>query len=153
MLFVFIFQVYRNFQYRKQTKLQFARDDPAFLVLMAGCLVFSTLGFALVLDMAFAKYVKLVFYVLFIDCITTGVIIATLLWGCANLFLLKSPHNLENNVEWAFAFDVHLNAFFPLIVILHFINLLCYDIFMNTPYFFSTFIGNSLWLIAVFYYI
>lgn len=43
-------QVYRNFGYRKQTKLQFARDDPAFLVLLSGWLVVSSAGFALVLN-------------------------------------------------------------------------------------------------------
>ena len=34
--------VYKNFTYRKQTKAQFARDDPAFLVLLAGWLVISS---------------------------------------------------------------------------------------------------------------
>merc|ERR1740128_735266 len=34
--------VYRNSHYRKETKAQFARDDPAFLVLMAALLLVST---------------------------------------------------------------------------------------------------------------
>ena len=34
--------VYKNFTYRKKTKAQFARDDPAFLVLLAGWLVVSS---------------------------------------------------------------------------------------------------------------
>ena len=34
--------VYKNFTYRKKTKAQFARDDPAFLVLLAGWLVISS---------------------------------------------------------------------------------------------------------------
>ena len=38
--------MYRNFAYRKQTKLQFARDDPAFLVLLAGWLVVSSAFFS-----------------------------------------------------------------------------------------------------------
>jgi len=37
-LFVAPQKVYRNFNYRKQTKSQFARDDPAFLVLLVVCL-------------------------------------------------------------------------------------------------------------------
>ena len=32
-------QVYRNFMYRKRTKDQWARDDPAFLVLLAAALL------------------------------------------------------------------------------------------------------------------
>jgi hypothetical protein len=35
--------------YRKKTKLQFARDDPAFLVLLAAWLLVSSVGFAIVL--------------------------------------------------------------------------------------------------------
>lgn len=40
MIYLFIApqKVYRNFNYRKQTKSQFARDDPAFLVLLVICL-------------------------------------------------------------------------------------------------------------------
>ena len=34
-------QVYRNFAYRKQTKNQYARDDPAFLVLISIILTFT----------------------------------------------------------------------------------------------------------------
>lgn len=31
--------------------------------------------------------------------------------------------NRDYDVEWGYAFDVHLNAFYPLLVILHFIQL------------------------------
>lgn len=85
----------------------------------------------------------------------------------------------DYDVEWGYAFDVHLNAFYPLLVILHFIQLF----FINRKYLFlkcsqcsycvkrlticiffladviltDTFIGylvgNTLWLIAVGYYI
>ena len=37
-----------------------------------------------------------------------------------NQYLLKHP-NLD--LEWGYAFDVHLNAFYPLLVILHFLQL------------------------------
>ncbi|XP_023337978.1 protein unc-50 homolog, partial [Eurytemora carolleeae] len=40
-------QVYRNFQYRKVNNKQFARDDPAFLVLLAAWLIISSAGFSL----------------------------------------------------------------------------------------------------------
>lgn len=46
-------RVYRNFHYRKQTKDQWARDDPAFLVLLSVWLCVSTVGFGFVLDMGF----------------------------------------------------------------------------------------------------
>lgn len=37
-------QVYKNFNYRKQTKAQFARDDPAFLVLLLISFCVTSLG-------------------------------------------------------------------------------------------------------------
>ncbi|MEJ1285256.1 unc-50 homolog [Cricetulus griseus] len=76
-------RVYRNFHYRKQTKDQWARDDPAFLVLLS-------------------------------------------VWLCgkfiSNKYLVKRQSR-DYDVEWGYAFDVHLNAFYPLLVILHFIQL------------------------------
>jgi len=83
-------QVYRNFGYRKQTKLQFARDDPAFLVLLAAWLVVSSAGFALVLGITFGGFLKLLLYVIFVDCIGVGLVIATALWAVSNKYLLKS---------------------------------------------------------------
>jgi hypothetical protein len=35
------------------------------------------------------------------------------------------------DVEWGFSFDVHLNAFFPILVILHFVQLFVYHIFIG----------------------
>lgn len=145
-------QVYRNFQYRKQTKLQFARDDPAFLVLLAGWLVVSSAGFAFVLNIGFLEFVKFLLYVIFVDCIGVGLVIATLLWAVANKYLLK-PSFRDSDVEWGFAFDVHLNAFFPLLVILHFIQLFFYHVLISREAFVATLFGNTLWLVALGYYI
>lgn len=39
-----------------------------------------------------------------------------------NKYLLKQPSS-NFDVEWGYAFDVHLNAFYPLLVILHFLQL------------------------------
>eukprot|EP00095_Tigriopus_kingsejongensis_P002403 snap_masked-scaffold934_size79169-processed-gene-0.12 protein:Tk02403 transcript:snap_masked-scaffold934_size79169-processed-gene-0.12-mRNA-1 annotation:"conserved hypothetical protein" len=145
-------QVYRNFQYRKQTKLQFARDDPAFLVLLAGWLVVSSAGFALVLNIGFWEFVKFLLYVILVDCVGVGLVVATGLWALTNRYLIK-PAYRELDVEWGFAFDVHLNAFFPLLVILHFIQLFFYHILISRDLFVATLFGNTLWLVALGYYI
>merc|ERR1719445_2435587 len=73
-------QVYRNFQYRKETKAQFARDDPAFLVLLAGWLLVSSAGFSIVLGIGFVSFLKFLLYVIFVDCIGVGLCIATIIW-------------------------------------------------------------------------
>jgi hypothetical protein len=61
---------------------------------------------------------KFVIWVIFIDCIGVGVLIASIYWYISNKFLLRNP-NSNVDVEWAYCFDVHLNAFFPLLAILH----------------------------------
>ncbi|XP_023617269.1 protein unc-50 homolog isoform X2 [Myotis lucifugus] len=115
-------RVYRNFHYRKQTKDQWARDDPAFLVLLSVWLCVSTVGFGFVLDMGFFKMIKLLLWVVFIDCVGVGLLISTLMWFISNKYLVKRQSR-DYDVEWGYAFDVHLNAFYPLLVILHFIQL------------------------------
>jgi len=145
-------QVYRNFSYRKETKAQFARDDPAFLVLLSGWLIISSAGFSFVLGIHFWGFLKFLLYVIFVDCIGVGLIIATSLWYISNKFLIK-PGYRDEDVEWGFCFDVHLNAFFPILVILHFVQLFVYHILIEKNWFISTCFGNSLWLIALGYYI
>lgn len=145
-------QVYRNFSYRKETKAQFARDDPAFLVLLSCWLIVSSAGFSLVLGIHFWGFVKFLLYVIFVDCIGVGIVIATGLWYISNRFLIK-PGYRDQDVEWGFSFDVHLNAFFPLLIILHFVQLFVYHIFIEKPWFISTMFGNTLWLVALSYYI
>jgi len=145
-------RVFRDFAYRKHTKLQFARDDPAFLVLLSGWLVVSTAGFAFVLGVGFFQFIKFLFYVIFIDCIGVGLLIATLMWAISNKYMLK-PTCQDLDVEWGYCFDVHLNAFFPLLVILHFVQLFFYHILISQDWYVATLFGNSLWLVALIYYV
>ena len=89
------------------------------------------------------------------------------MWLISNNFFLSQRHD-GSPVEWAYAFDVHLNALFPLLIILHGIQLLLFGgkelsvliqvlfhlyVVLDQPYFLSLFLSNSLWLVAFFYYI
>jgi len=79
-LFVNPKKLYRNFQYRKQTKNQFARDDPAFLVLLSIWFIVSATGLSLVLHLHALGFIKFLLWMIFIDCILIGVVVATLFW-------------------------------------------------------------------------
>lgn len=151
-LFISPQTVYRDFAFRKQTKAQFARDDPAFLVLLGVFLLVSCGGFGLVLRMSFLQYVTLFLYVVFVDCVLTGIIISSVLWYLCNKYLLKPGVNQDNKVEWAYCFDVHLNAMFPSLVILHGVMIVLYHALIGHDWRISVFIGNSLWLLATGYY-
>jgi len=145
-------KVYRNFQHRKQTKDQFARDDPAFLVLLSFWLCASSVGFALVLHLRFLQFLKFLSWVIFVDCIGVGLLIATLFWFATNKYLRKHSC-MDQDVEWGYAFDVHLNAFFPLLIILHVFQLIFYQVLISHEWFISRLFGNTLWLIALGYYV
>lgn len=139
-------KVFKQFHFTKQTKSHWARDDPAFLVLLCLSLCFSSIAFALVLRLSFMGFLKFVLYVIFIDCIGTGLVIATLFWA------LYNKYKPTEGVEWAYGFDVHLNAFVPLLLILH-VFLLCLYKLVCQPYIISALIGNLFWVLGLGYYI
>uniref|UniRef100_A0A1I7Z5T7 Protein unc-50 n=1 Tax=Steinernema glaseri TaxID=37863 RepID=A0A1I7Z5T7_9BILA len=143
-------KVYRNFMYRKRAKDQWARDDPAFLVLLAASLAITSILFALVLNLSFGGFVSFLLWVIFIDCIGVGIVVATSLWFISNRFLRRVD---DQDVEWGYCFDVHLNAFFPMLVLLHVVLPFLFYGLIDYPYFFSRLLGNSIWFAAVIYYI
>ncbi|KAH8040840.1 hypothetical protein HPB51_013010 [Rhipicephalus microplus] len=67
----------------------------------------------------------------------------------SNKYLLKPTCRTED-VEWGYAFDVHLNAFFPPLVVLHVFQLFFSRLLSHHI---SLLFGNTLWLIALGYYI
>lgn len=116
-------KVFRNATYRKQTKNQYSRDDPAFLLLLGLWFLISSTALSFVLGLNLLSLIKFLFWIIFVDCIGVGLVIATLGWLVANHYFRKlSP--LQEDVEWGFAFDVHLNAFFPPLLILHVFQLI-----------------------------
>merc|ERR1712240_285322 len=121
-------------------------------VLLSTVLIVTSAGFSFTLGIHFWGFVKFLLYVIFVDMVGVGLGIATLLWWVSNTFLLKPAHR-DQDVEWGFCFDVHLNAFFPILVILHFVQLFVYHPLIERDWFISTMFGNTLWLVALSYYI
>ncbi|KAH7731707.1 CBN-UNC-50 protein [Aphelenchoides avenae] len=144
-------KVYRNFLYRKSSKDQWARDDPAFLVLLAAALFITSILFALVLSLSFGAFVKFFLWVVFIDCIGVGLVVATLLWLISNRYLRRPGE--QDVVEWGYCFDVHLNAFFPMLILLHVILPLLFYGLIDYPNVLSRLLGNSIWCVATVYYV
>jgi len=145
-------KVYRNAHFQKTHKNQYARDDPAFVVLLAAFLCLSSILAAIVFGLSFASFVGFLLWVVLVDCIAVGCVIATALWWISNNFLRTSqPFAVDENVEWAYAFDVHCNAFFPLLLVLHVLQLFLIGI-INKDWFVSALLGDSLWLVALSYY-
>lgn len=148
-----IYDSFKNSIYRKnQKKNQYARDDPAFLVLLATCIIISAAALSIVLHLNFISFIKFTLWLVFIDCFFIGAIIATLAWALTNNFLKRESLSSED-VEWGYCFDVHLNAFFPPLIIIHIIQLFMYSYFISQDWFIARLFGNTLWLISVIYYL
>jgi len=145
-------KLYQNFQYRKMTKGQFARDDPAFLVLLAGTFILSTLIFGIMVSLPVLDMLYVMLWMVCIDCIGFGMLTATVFWYFGNKFLLNHPRTKGNELEWGFCFDVHLNSFYPFLVVVHLLQLPFLPFIVGKTSFVPVLFGNAFWLLAFGYY-
>lgn len=87
--------------------------------------------------MGFLEMIKLL-----LDCVVIGLLISTLMWFISNKYLVKRQSR-DYDVEWGYAFKVHFNAFQPLLVILHFIQLFFISHVILTDTFIGYLVGNT----------
>lgn len=99
--------------------------------------------------LGFYQTVYFILYVVFVDFLLVGVITATIMWLVTNHFM-REPNS--ENVEWGYSFDVHINAQFPPLIILHFVMLIFYKALFSQEWFVARLLGNTLWLLATGYY-
>ncbi|EOX98360.1 UNC-50 family protein isoform 2, partial [Theobroma cacao] len=114
--------VYQHTKYHKQTKNQWARDDPAFVVICSLLLAVATVAYCAAYDHSAAHAVFVVISVLLFHFLLAGVFLATCCWSLTNAYLREeapNSHVVEQRVEWLYAFDVHCNSFFPMFVMLY----------------------------------
>eukprot|EP01089_Gocevia_fonbrunei_P016427 TRINITY_DN5082_c0_g1_i1.p1 TRINITY_DN5082_c0_g1~~TRINITY_DN5082_c0_g1_i1.p1 ORF type:complete len:249 (-),score=-6.23 TRINITY_DN5082_c0_g1_i1:2-748(-) len=148
-------RVYRTTSYRKQTKNQWARDDPAFVAILFFFLAVASFSFSIAFRSESPLFMlRLIFWTCFIDFLAFGVIVSTIGWIVANRYLrIKNPgiHSVEQSVEWLYAFDIHCNSFFPLFLILYVVQFFCIPVLIGGGWF-ATFVANSMYAIALGYY-
>ena len=99
---------------------------------------------------------KLMLYMVFIDFLAVGVLIATIGWVLASRFLKQSRRTGgeiggEGELEWAYCFDIHCNSFLLIWLCLYVIQFILLPVLTRTNWI-SLFIGNTLYLIALTYY-
>lgn len=102
----------------------------------------------------FGRTLQILFWMVLVDFYFVGLLVATVLWYLTNKFLTgqRTVHNVEQNVEWAYCFDVHCNSFVPVFMINYLLQLLLVSIlFHDTIY--SRILGNTMYLVSVFAYI
>lgn len=87
-----------------------------------------------------------------VDFLGSGLMMATGGWLIANRYLKeKTPHSVEQDVEWLYAVDVHVNAFVPPFLILYVGQYFLLPIFMQDT-FVATLLANTVYMCAIVYY-
>ncbi|KAF8970439.1 UNC-50-like protein [Flammula alnicola] len=133
-----------------ETKNTWARDDPAILVLIGACLCVSAIGWGVVYAYNIGQFISIALTMILRDFLLSGIVVATILWFTANRLLLSPPSHstpADSQVEWAYAFDVHTNAFFPLYLTLYLAQLFLLPIILKDNWV-CLWVGNTLYLAA-----
>ncbi|KYR02296.1 UNC-50 family protein [Tieghemostelium lacteum] len=147
-------RVYRNTSWHKQTKNQWARDDPAFVFILLLFMFVASMSYAITFHyLNFFHIIKTIFWSVFIDFILVGLIVATIGWYITNRFFRVSAHNhsVDQSVEWLYAFDIHCNSFFPFFIILYVFQFFLLPILLSNS-FLSTLISNVMYFFGFVYY-
>ncbi|KAF9979080.1 Protein unc-50 [Actinomortierella ambigua] len=124
--------VYRNIHYHKQTKNRWARDDPAFMVILSAVLASSAIAWGLVYGHGMLGILRMILFMIFVDFVVTGLVVATA-------------------VEWQYAFDIHCNAFMPVALLIYVVQLVFMKLLLKNSWI-TIFLGNSLYMTAIVYY-
>eukprot|EP01064_Diplonema_japonicum_P031402 TRINITY_DN5600_c6_g1_i1.p1 TRINITY_DN5600_c6_g1~~TRINITY_DN5600_c6_g1_i1.p1 ORF type:complete len:294 (+),score=20.25 TRINITY_DN5600_c6_g1_i1:122-883(+) len=115
-------RAFREAKNRKLTKNHWARDDPAFLVLVVRQILLICTSYFLCigvpLGLPFTSFLKLVAYQIGVNFLALGLILSTLFWFIINKYLhgKGQMHEVRQPMEWQYAFDVHCNAYFTMIM-------------------------------------
>lgn len=146
--------VYQHTKYHKQTKNQWARDDPAFIVICILLLAVSSVAYSAAYDHSTGHAVFVVLSVTCVHFLLVGAVLATICWFVTNTYLREetsNSHVVEQRVEWLYAFDVHCNSFFPLFIVLYVIHFFISPLLVAHG-FVPLLLSNLIFTVAISYY-
>ena len=116
---------YRHVSYHKQTRDQWAREDPAFTVVCCVLQAVCALAWCLGFEHTVFGSVRSILTTVFVDLLLVAFAVATAGQAVANRFLRKpagaggygTNFAVEQPVEWGYCFDVHLNSWIPVMLV------------------------------------
>jgi hypothetical protein len=147
-------KVYDLSKYRKRTRNQWARDDPAFIVLLFLFMFVSAVAYGIAFEMtSVGEYGLLMFYT-FVQVFVVGSAVATLTSTVANskMRIVGDAHSVDQHVEWLYAFDIHANALFPTFLLLSLGQYVLLP-FLLSPTYAACLFANSLYALAGLIYV
>ncbi|KAL3922901.1 MAG: hypothetical protein SGPRY_004394 [Prymnesium sp.] len=149
-------RLYRTTLYHSRTKHAWARDDPAFVVVLMYLLLIASIAWSLAFgESSPIAILQLFTYVVFVDFVGFGAVLATVGWWLANNYMQTSSVRSDEwsavtrreTVEWRYAFDVHCNSFLPMMLILHVGQYLLLPLLLREG-FLAILLSNTLYVVA-----
>lgn len=157
---------YNSTKTRQMIRGQFARDDPAFIVILLSVMITSNMIYTVFFGHhSFWNFLAVILESVFFDFLLMTSVCSSSIWFICNKYLsINSPHHhghsghhhsyhLAGNsdgkqVEWLYSFDVHCNSYFIYFMISNVLVLLLTPILLQKSLF-SLILGNSIFLVAI----
>ncbi|GAY66609.1 hypothetical protein CUMW_250140 [Citrus unshiu] len=127
--------VYQHTKYHKQTKNQWARDDPAFVVICSLLLSVATIAYCAAYDHSATHAIFVVISVLLFHFLITGAMLATFCWFLTNSYLREDSPNI---IHYFLSPLLMVHGFIPVLLsnllfmaaasYYHYLNFLGYDV-------------------------
>ncbi|SCU82748.1 LANO_0B07404g1_1 [Lachancea nothofagi CBS 11611] len=140
-------KAHRSLYYQRQTRNRWSRDDPSFFILQIGLLSASSMVWSIVYGHSFLGFIKMMINMILVDFFAFGFAVATLFWALLNRSFFKFKSVQNSQVEWAYCFDVHCNAFLVVWSLLYLLQFLLLPV-INLHRWIGLFIGNTLYCAA-----
>jgi len=148
---------YRHVSYHKQTRDQWARDDPAFTVLCCFFQAVSALAWCIAFRSSLVGTLWTVARAVLVDFLAMALLVTLMGYYSCKYFLTRpsqaggfSPA-VEQGVEFWYCFDVHLNAWVPCLILTGVVEFaLCP--FLLRPGLFPRLASLALWSTSMLYY-
>lgn len=144
-------RVYRFVSYRKQTKDQWSRDDPSFVLFLTLFTAVAGCAYGLAFSLSFARLLITTLAVPAVF-LALGAFIASVGFIVASRFLrVSSFRSDEQPIEWAYCFDIHCNATFPYFLLCVVGQYIFLPLLLKSTLV-ATLLSNSMYAAAVLYY-
>lgn len=141
---------------RKQIKNQWARDDPAFVLLLGALIAVSSLAYCVAFNAWNPLHLlRVLVGGLLFEYLLCACIIATCLrWYLNTHMRIQRIHAVEQSVEWLYAFDVHCNAIMGSFLFVSTAQLVMLPLLVSdsTHTFLPALLSDTLYLAGIAYY-
>ena len=143
--------VYKTSYYRKQTKNHWARDDPAFVLLLTGLYTISNICYAVAFSLGLQGFLRLLATNLLLAGGGGLATAAATRWYANEYLATHRSHSVKQNVELLYALDIHFNSSLLLFAYLHLLQFLLLPLLL-TPTFLALLASNVLYAAATAHY-